>query len=119
MNHDVDTIFKRPKQYGGRNSIIANYRHTIFVGNVSYLFILQNIVFGISNAFYVDKTRIVLDCLGKILRLGGVNESNLDTQFGKCLAKQRDCPPVKRARRYDMTSCTANIKDAHIGCRLA
>ena len=40
VNDDVDSIFEWPEQHRGRDSVITNYRHAIFVGDVGYFLIL-------------------------------------------------------------------------------
>ena len=116
MNDDVDAVINRPEQDGCSDSVIADYRHTIFVGDFSYLFVLQNVVFGIADTLYVNETGVVLDCLCKIVRVLRVNEGYFDAEFLKCLAEQRNGSAVEGVRRNDMASCTANIKDADVYC---
>ncbi|MBA7708830.1 hypothetical protein ES703_117734 [subsurface metagenome] len=119
MNDNVDAIIDGPEENGRGNGIVANYGDAIFAGNVGYFFVLQNIIFGIADAFYINQAGIVLDCSGKILRLFGVNESNINAQLSESLIKKRNSPAVEGARRYDVASRAANVKDADIDCRLS
>ncbi len=95
MNYNVDAIFNGPKKDGRCNGIVANYRHIIFMGDVGYLLILQNIVFGIAHAFYINQPGIILDCPGEILRVFGVNESYFNAQLSEGLTKQGNRSSIK------------------------
>ena len=64
--------------------------------DISDFFILQNIIFRIADALYINQPGIVLDRLGKIFGSSRVDKCHLDTQLFESMAKQRSCPAIKR-----------------------
>jgi len=75
------------------------------VSDVGYFFVLQDIVFGIANAFYVNEAGVVFYSFGEIFGLARVNESDFDAEFWESLAEERDGPAVSELE--DTICCPA------------
>ena len=76
MDDDVDTIVNRLEQYRCGDGAVTNHGHTVFVSDVGYSLVLEDVVFGIANGFYIDQSSVIFDCFGKHISAFGASDAS-------------------------------------------
>ena len=111
VHDDVDAVVDGSKEQGRRDRIVADDRHVVLMRHLDDPGEIENIVFRVADALDVDEPGIVLDRLGEVGRVAGVNKRHLDAQLGEGVAKQSHRPAVERAGRDDVLSGPTDVQD--------
>ncbi len=99
INRDVDAVVERPQQDRRQHRIVANDRQAVLVGHVGNRLEIQNVVLGVGHRLDVNGPRVRLHGPGDALRIGGVDEGDLDPQPLEGLGEERDRAAVEGRRR--------------------
>ena len=110
---DVDAVFKRAKHYGREDRVVAEDRDAGGMGDVGDRLVIEHVVLWVGERFDINRFGFRADGLRDVLRIGRVDERDVNAETFHGLAEEGDSPSVKRGGRDDMTAGMGQVEDRH------
>ena len=111
MGDDVRAPFERTEQIRRGEGVVNHQNEIVFLGDRRYFFKREDGDIGVAESLAVDNFCVGLNRRFEILRVSGVNESNVNSQLGQCVLKLAVGSTIQTGRGHDVVTCIAQGED--------